>query len=255
MQTKQRLDVPLSLKSVSDSGEFEGYGSVFGVKDSHDDVVMSGAFAASLREWSDRKALPALLWQHRMDEPIGVYTEMKEDDDHPLQNMITRAVITAIDTVRKCQTAGLKLIAGEKKENVEHLEPYGFTSAAQNGAEAVVLFPGGDRSHGVAVVVADRRFRLKGLARGEVALYDDQGQSVTLTRAGIVINGGGKPVIFTNATKARFEMPIESTGDIRDNCDSSGKTMAEMRTTYNGHTHKENGDGGGITDKPGQPMS
>lgn len=57
MQTKQRLDVPLSLKSVSDSGEFEGYGSVFGVKDSHDDVVMSGAFAASLRAWSDRKAL------------------------------------------------------------------------------------------------------------------------------------------------------------------------------------------------------
>ncbi len=56
--------------------------------------------------------------------------------NHPLQNMITRAVITAIDTVRKCQTAGLKLIAGEKKENVEHLEPYGFTSAAQNGAEA-----------------------------------------------------------------------------------------------------------------------
>lgn len=175
--------------------------------------------------------------------------------NHPLQNMVTRAVITAIDTVRKCQTAGLKLIAGEKKENVEHLEPYGFTSAAQNGAEAVVLFPGGDRSHGVAVVVADRRFRLKGLARGEVALYDDQGLSVTLTRAGIVVNGGGKPVIFTNATKARFEMPIESTGDIRDNCDSSGKTMAEMRTTYNGHTHRENGYGGGITDKPGQPMS
>ncbi|EBG6025833.1 baseplate assembly protein, partial [Salmonella enterica] len=26
-------------------------------------------------------------------------------------------------------------------------------------------------------------------------------------------------------------------------------------TTYNGHTHKENGDGGGITDKPGQSMS
>ncbi|SIY24973.1 phage pro-head protease [Shigella sonnei] len=39
MQTKQRLDVPLSLKSVSDSGEFEGYGSVFGVKDSHDEVA------------------------------------------------------------------------------------------------------------------------------------------------------------------------------------------------------------------------
>ncbi|MDU5553145.1 MAG: HK97 family phage prohead protease, partial [Citrobacter freundii] len=38
--TKQRLDIPLQLKSVSDSGEFEGYGSVFGVKDSYDDVVV-----------------------------------------------------------------------------------------------------------------------------------------------------------------------------------------------------------------------
>ena len=40
--TKQRLDIPLKLKSVSDSGEFEGYGSVFGVKDSYDDVVVPG---------------------------------------------------------------------------------------------------------------------------------------------------------------------------------------------------------------------
>nr|MXE06771.1 HK97 family phage prohead protease [Escherichia coli] len=63
MQTKQRLDVPLSLKSVSDSGEFEGYGSVFGVKDSHDDVVMSGPFAASLRAWTARNALRARLWK------------------------------------------------------------------------------------------------------------------------------------------------------------------------------------------------
>ncbi|WP_375781381.1 hypothetical protein [Klebsiella pneumoniae] len=23
--------------------------------------------------------MPAMLWQHQMDEPIGVYTEMKED--------------------------------------------------------------------------------------------------------------------------------------------------------------------------------
>jgi len=172
-----------------------------------------------------------------------------------LQNIVARAVITVTDTARKCQTAGLTLIAGEQKVGVECLEPYGFTSAAHEGAEAVVLFPGGDRSHGVAVVVADRRYRLKGLAQGEVALYDDQGQSVTLTRAGIVVDGGGKPIVFKNAPKARFEMPVESTGDIKDNCDGPGKTMAEMRVTYNGHTHKENGDGGGTTDAPGQPMS
>ena len=80
-KTKQRLDVPLSIKSVDDSGEFEGYGSVFGVKDSYDDIVTPGAFTKSLARWQERKSLPALLWQHKLDEPIGVYTEMREDEN------------------------------------------------------------------------------------------------------------------------------------------------------------------------------
>ena len=169
-------------------------------------------------------------------------------------NLIARAVLSSLDTSKKCQAADLTLIAGEKKGNVEALEPYGFTSAPQDGAEAVVLFPSGDRSHGVAVVVADRRYRITGLARGEVAIYDDVGQSVTLTRAGIVVNGGGKPMLFTNAPKARFEMDIEATGQIKDLSDSTGKTMSGMRETYDLHTHPENGDGGGTTDAPNQLM-
>ncbi|MDE9566934.1 HK97 family phage prohead protease, partial [Xenorhabdus bovienii] len=71
---------PLNMKSVSDSGEFEGYGSVFGLKDSTDDIVLPGAFANTLKLWKEKGSLPALLWQHRMDEPIGIYTEMKEDE-------------------------------------------------------------------------------------------------------------------------------------------------------------------------------
>ena len=80
MQTKQRLDLPLTIKSVSDSGEFEGYGSVFGVEDSYSDVVVRGAFAATLEKWKAKGRLPAMLWQHNMSEPIGIYTEMREDD-------------------------------------------------------------------------------------------------------------------------------------------------------------------------------
>lgn len=80
VMTKQRLDVPLKLKSVSDTGEFEGYGSVFGVKDSYSDIVIPGAFTKSLDNWKVKGGQPAMLWQHKTDEPIGVYTEMKEDD-------------------------------------------------------------------------------------------------------------------------------------------------------------------------------
>ncbi len=81
MLTKQRLDTPLKIKSVSESGEFSGYGSVFGVKDSYSDIVLPGAFNASLASWREKNKLPAMLWQHRMDEPIGIYTKMEEDDE------------------------------------------------------------------------------------------------------------------------------------------------------------------------------
>lgn len=81
MLTKNRLHTGLKIKSVSDTGEFEGYGSVFGVKDSYSDIVVKGAFEKSLANWSEKGSMPAMLWQHKMDEPIGVYTEMKEDEN------------------------------------------------------------------------------------------------------------------------------------------------------------------------------
>ena len=80
MMNKQ-LNVPLKLKEISETGEFSGYGSVFGVKDSHDDIVVKGAFVDSLSDWKSKGRFPAMLWQHDTKEPIGVYTEMKEDDD------------------------------------------------------------------------------------------------------------------------------------------------------------------------------
>lgn len=73
--------MPFEIKSVSDSGAFTGYGSVFGVKDSYSDIVIKGAFTKSLNMWKEKGRLPALLWQHKMDEPIGYYTKMVEDDN------------------------------------------------------------------------------------------------------------------------------------------------------------------------------
>ena len=71
----KRLDLPLTLKAVDDAGTFSGYASVFGVKDSHEDIVMPGAFVESLQ-----KRMPAMLWQHDSREPIGVYTKVAEDE-------------------------------------------------------------------------------------------------------------------------------------------------------------------------------
>jgi HK97 family phage prohead protease len=74
----KRITFKGEIKAVDNGpeGTFEGHGSVFGNVDSYGDVVMAGAFADTLKE----NGLPALLWQHRMDEPIGVYDECREDD-------------------------------------------------------------------------------------------------------------------------------------------------------------------------------
>lgn len=69
----------LQIKATGDDGSIEGYGSVFGVRDNYDDVIAKGAFIASLAEHKTAGTMPAMLWQHEADEPIGIWTEMAED--------------------------------------------------------------------------------------------------------------------------------------------------------------------------------
>lgn len=77
----RRMYRPFKLKGKPDeSGMFEGYGSVFGVKDSYDEIVVPGAFAKSLDQHKAEGTMPKMLWQHDWDKPIGVYTAMAEDE-------------------------------------------------------------------------------------------------------------------------------------------------------------------------------
>ncbi len=78
------------------------------------------------------------------------------------------------------------LLAGDTADGVEVFEPYGFTSAPVGGAEAVVVSVGGDPAHLIAVVVGDRRYRVKGLADGEVAIGTDSGAQVVLREDGSI---------------------------------------------------------------------
>lgn len=76
----QKKSVDVALKELNENGVFEGYASVFGVKDRDRDVVMKGAFAKSLEKWAHRGKKPPVLWQHKASEPIGFFSEMFEDD-------------------------------------------------------------------------------------------------------------------------------------------------------------------------------
>jgi HK97 family phage prohead protease len=77
---RKRAPVRIAAKALADDGTFEGYGSIFKVVDSVGDVVMPGAYADTIAAHTKASSAPKLLWQHDANEPIGVWTEMAEDD-------------------------------------------------------------------------------------------------------------------------------------------------------------------------------
>lgn len=70
-------DITSSRMAIEADGTVEGYASLFGEIDAARDMVMAGAFAASLRR-RDVRRVP-MLFQHDPAEPIGVWLELGED--------------------------------------------------------------------------------------------------------------------------------------------------------------------------------
>lgn len=193
-----------------------------------------------------------------------------------LSNMVARGTVSLVNAASKMQSLQLRLLAGESKDDVEHFEPYGLTSHPRPGAECVALFLDGDRSHGIVVCVADRRYRVKGLESGEVILHDDQGQSVYLMRSGIrltdkagstvVMQGDGSGMMsfaagLTIHANSKIIGTLEVTQDVtcdatitaaQDVGDQGGaKTMAGMRSVFDAHTHSgTDSHGDGFTTNP-----
>lgn len=172
-----------------------------------------------------------------------------------VRGMISRAVVSLANDTTKLQALQVTLLADQVPDDAEHFQHYGYTSVPYAGAEGIALAIGGSTGHTVVINVDDRRYRLKGLQGGEVALYDDLGHKVHLTRNGIVIDGAGQLVTMVNLTKLRVESDFDCTGQIKDLCDAAGsRTMAQMRASHTAHTHNENNVAGGPTSTPTQPI-
>lgn len=111
--------------------------------------------------------------------------------------MVARGVLALVNDAAKMQGVQVQLLSGEVRQ-MERFQNYGFTSMPHAGAEVAAVFVGGNRDHGLVLAVDDRRYRVKGLAAGEVGIYDDLGHRVTLTRTGIVINGATHAINIVN---------------------------------------------------------
>jgi len=92
--------------------------------------------------------------------------------------LIARGVIDSINDSSGIQGAKVCLLADEVRDTLERIQEYGFTSTPLPQAECVVIFPGGNRDHGLVIAVDDRRVRPKDIPPGGAAIYSSNGETL-----------------------------------------------------------------------------
>ncbi len=113
-----------------------------------------------------------------------------------------------------------RVLDEETVGNIARVEPYGFSYRPHPGSETYLLFPSGDRSYGVALIIGDRRYQME-LVAGEVAIHDDEGNHVHLQRGGVIeVKAAAKVIADTPL--------VEATGDmlVRGNLTVQGMTTS-----------------------------
>jgi phage baseplate assembly protein V len=136
--------------------------------------------------------------------------------------MLVRGVLHLVDSGQDIQTLQARFLVDELLDRKEHFEAYGFTSNPLPGAEVLAASLGGRRAHTIIFMAADRRYRKKNLASGEVALHNHLGDYIYLKNGRIIeVVAGTKlkvtapEVEFIAGTKVRHDTPLtELTGDL-----------------------------------------
>lgn len=97
------LEVKFAADEIdAKTGEFSGYGAVFGNIDSHGDVIAPGAFTETLAEWASKGRLPSMKLMHGTalnpfsgdDLPIGLWKTMREDG----RGLYVQGKLSGLDT-------------------------------------------------------------------------------------------------------------------------------------------------------------
>ncbi len=155
-----------------------------------------------------------------------------------LQMLVAQGAVTGV-SADKVQ---VRVLDEDAPPNVKRPQPYGF-SHFPPGGEAYLVFPSGDRSFGIALMVGDKRYTMD-LAGGEVAIHDDEGNHVHIQRGGVVE--------VKAATKVIADCPLfETTGDVKiggslvvvGDVQAGGAmsdgvgSMGAMRAVFDGHKH------------------
>lgn len=113
-----------------------------------------------------------------------------------IMGYVARALVTKVIESNAIQLVQLDLGNGESHSNVERVQNFGFTSYPKIGAQAIVIFHGGNRDHPLVIALDDGNLRPK-LNEGESAQYNSNGNAIRLRINGkteIDIDSGTSPL-------------------------------------------------------------
>lgn len=113
---------------------------------------------------------------------IGEINKLLNPLRRKLLLILGKAIVTAVNDDGELQQLQTTILKSEIKDRIDRYQNYGFTSNPLPGAQAVAVFNGGNRQSGIVLAVDDARYRVKNLKPGEVAIYTDEGDSITLHR-------------------------------------------------------------------------
>lgn len=194
-----------------------------------------------------------------------------------------RAVLSRVNSAPGVQTVQGEGLADEALQGNELMQHYGFTSVPLPGCEGIVVPVGGQTAHGVIIATEHGNYRLKSLKPGEVALYTDEGSKIVLKRGRLIevdcdvfkvncqaweVNASAKADFntptLTASAKVVAQGVINGNGGMAIKGGNGVSVMGSMAQTGGSfttdadvvasgtslHSHKHNGDSGGVTSAP-----
>jgi phage baseplate assembly protein V len=135
-----------------------------------------------------------------------------------------------------------KVRDGFTLNDLEHCEPYGYTSHPLPGCELIVASLGGNRGRALVLMAHDRRHRIV-IAEGETAVYTHQGEVVHLrSDRSILVKAGTKVLLDAPLTQLTGALDVGGPITCDSTIDSAGDQIAGGISQIN-HRHS-NPEGG-----------
>lgn len=153
-----------------------------------------------------------------------------------LRLLVQRAVITQTKYIKGIRVMQVKLPAGNALSDVEHIEPFGFTSHPPDNSEAIVLSLAGNGSHSLVICAHNREYKME-IAKGEAAIYNEHGDYVHIKKdRTIEMKSAVKVLVNAPETECTGNLTVKGTTTLQSTLDVTGATTLQNTLSVTGAT-------------------